>query len=108
MERPLKPRPHLLLVYMLLFVSCFSFSCSRSAPSAPASSTSPNSTGNIFEEYLNSNIPPADGFDFAVGDRDGKGPYFEKTSGQRYAGWYVATHFADNYNYGIHTGEDWS
>ncbi|HEX7723310.1 MAG TPA: L,D-transpeptidase family protein [Pyrinomonadaceae bacterium] len=57
---------------------------------------------------MNTDFKPADGFDFAVGDRDGKGPYDDKATGKRYPGWYVATHFGDNYSYGIHTGEDWS
>ena len=39
---------------------------------------------------------------------DGKGPYQDKATGQRYSGWYVATHFPDLYSYGIHTGEDWT
>ena len=57
---------------------------------------------------MRSEFAPADGFDFAVGDRDGKGAYEEISTGRRYPGWYVATHFPDNYSYGIHTGEDWS
>src|SRR6201988_1044764 len=63
---------------------------------------------NAFDEYLKTEFEPADGFDFAVGNRDGKGSYQDKTSGQRYSGWYVATHFVDIYSYGIHTGEDWA
>lgn len=57
---------------------------------------------------MKSEFASADGFDFAVGDRDGKGAYEEISTGRRYPGWYVATHFPDNYSYGIHTGEDWS
>lgn len=64
--------------------------------------------GNVFDDYLKTDFEPADGFDFAVGDRDGKGGYQDKATGQRYPGWYVATHFPDIYSYGIHTGEDWS
>lgn len=63
---------------------------------------------SVFDEYLKTDFKPADGFDFAVGDRDGKGPYDDKATGKRYSGWYIATHFGDNYSYGIHTGEDWS
>ena len=65
-------------------------------------------SGNVFDEYLRSDFTPADGFDFAVGDHDGKGAYQDKSTGKTYSGWYVATHFADKYSYGIHTGEDWS
>lgn len=64
--------------------------------------------GNVFDDYLKTDFESADGFDFAVGDRDGKGGYQDKATGQRYPGWYVATHFPDIYSYGIHTGEDWS
>jgi hypothetical protein len=60
----------------------------------------------VFEDYLNAE--PAEGFDFAVGDENGRGQYQSLSTGRTYPGWYVATHFADNYSYGIHTGEDWS
>jgi lipoprotein-anchoring transpeptidase ErfK/SrfK len=43
-----------------------------------------------------------------VGDANGKGTYEDKATDKSYPGWYVATHFAETYNYGIHTGEDWS
>jgi murein DD-endopeptidase MepM/ murein hydrolase activator NlpD len=82
--------------------------CARKpvAPSSPSSL--PRTAANAFDDYLKTDFEPADGFDFAVGDRDGKGAYQDKANGQRYSGWYVATHFADNYSYGIHTGEDWT
>ena len=73
----------------------------------PTQRQSPSSQ-SVFDEYLKTDFEPADGFDFAVGDRDGKGPYNDKATGKRYSGWYVATHFGANYSYGIHTGEDWS
>jgi murein DD-endopeptidase MepM/ murein hydrolase activator NlpD len=84
-----------------------SAACSRSPiPSTPAQSQAP--VVNVFDSYLETDFSPADGFDFAVGDRDGKGSYQDKTTGQTYSGWSVATHFADIYSYGIHTGEDWT
>jgi murein DD-endopeptidase MepM/ murein hydrolase activator NlpD len=49
----------------------------------------------------------ADGFDFAVGDKDAKGAY-TGASGKTYMGWYIATHTAEEYDLGIHTGEDWN
>ena len=85
--------------------------CSGCGKTSPASRNQPQPSANIstrFDEYLRTDFPPSDGFDFAVGDRDGKGPYDEKVTGKRYSGWYVATRFGDNYSYGIHTGEDWS
>src|SRR6185369_7904579 len=70
---------------------------------------SPRTTAaNVFDGYLKTDFEPADGFDFAVGDRDGKGAYRDQATGQSYSGWYVATHFPDIYSYGIHTGEDWT
>src|ERR1051326_3880919 len=76
--------------------------------SADPARPSPQPTRNLFDEYLKTDFEPADGFDFAVGDQEGRGPYQDKSTGMRYSGWYVATHFGDNYSYGIHTGEDWS
>ncbi len=92
----------------LAFVAIFGGACSRSSNSSPVQPRSQNSSANVFDDYLKTDFPPADGFDFAVGDKDGKGAYQDKTTGQRYSGWYVATHFPDIYSYGIHTGEDWT
>lgn len=50
----------------------------------------------------------ADGFDFPVGNVDGKGSYTSKTDGKTYNGWYIATHTAEEYSLGVHTGEDWN
>lgn len=48
----------------------------------------------------------ADGFDFPFGDPEGKGSYV--AGGKRFEGWYVAAGFAESYELGIHTGEDWN
>ncbi len=82
--------------------------CSPKAATPRSASPTPGTATNPFDEYLKTEFEPADGFDFAVGDRDGKGSYQDKANGQRYSGWYVATHFVDIYSYGIHTGEDWT
>jgi murein DD-endopeptidase MepM/ murein hydrolase activator NlpD len=88
-------------------VSLFLSSCSNQSPGAiPARSR--EIPTNAFDNYLQTEFEPADGFDFAVGDRDGKGPYQDKATAKTYSGWYVATHFVDVYRYGIHTGEDWT
>lgn len=50
----------------------------------------------------------AEGFDFPVGDLNGKGSYISLGSNQEYDGWYVATKTGDEYTLGIHTGEDWN
>ncbi|HEX3007383.1 MAG TPA: peptidoglycan DD-metalloendopeptidase family protein [Bacteroidales bacterium] len=47
-----------------------------------------------------------DGFDYPVGDRDGKGEYISKIDGKHYSSWYNATKFAEQYTLGIHPGID--
>src|SRR5207247_6115278 len=84
-----------------------SAACSRS-PISSISARPQTPPANVFDQYLQTDFAPADGFDFAVGDRDGKGSYQDQATGPPYSGWYVATHFADTYSYGIHTGEDWT
>ncbi|HZS08127.1 MAG TPA: peptidoglycan DD-metalloendopeptidase family protein [Blastocatellia bacterium] len=80
-----------------------------------ASGTAPATSGaerrgavDVFDAYLNAGVAPADGFDFPFGNPDGKGSYTDKATGRSYNGWYVATHFAEKYSMGIHTGEDWN
>lgn len=101
----------LLVSYLLLLgiVGMMTLACTQK-PVAPSLSTTETQrpAANVFDDYLTTDFEPADGFDFAVGDRDGKGPYQDESTGTRYSGWYVATHFGDKYSYGIHTGEDWS
>jgi murein DD-endopeptidase MepM/ murein hydrolase activator NlpD len=93
----------------LLVLTAMTLSCqSRLTTNSPSQPLNQTTTGNVFDSYLKTDSPPADGFDFAVGDRDGKGSYDDKATGKRYSGWYIATHFAEQYSYGIHTGEDWS
>ena len=60
-----------------------------------------------FDRWLRNPYPVADGFSFPVGDGDGGGAYTDPT-GRRHDGWYVATHMGDEYQLGIHTGEDWN
>jgi len=50
----------------------------------------------------------ADGFDYPVGNKDGKGSYTSEANGKTYSGWYIAVKCAENYSLGIHTGEDWN
>jgi murein DD-endopeptidase MepM/ murein hydrolase activator NlpD len=63
---------------------------------------------NVFDAFLHTEATPADGFDFAFGDVNGKGEYTDKATGQRFSGWYIATRFAEQYSLGIHPGEDWN
>jgi murein DD-endopeptidase MepM/ murein hydrolase activator NlpD len=48
-----------------------------------------------------------DGFDFPLGNKDGKGPYISLLDGKKYDSWHVSVPFAINYSLGIHPGEDW-
>jgi hypothetical protein len=57
---------------------------------------------------MRAEFAPADGFDFPFGDGEGGGSYTDAATGKRYAGWYKATRFAEEYSLGIHTGEDWN
>lgn len=61
-----------------------------------------------FAAWLSADFPVADGFDFAVGNADGRGGYTDSRTGRSYDGWHVATHFAEHYSLGIHPGEDWN
>jgi murein DD-endopeptidase MepM/ murein hydrolase activator NlpD len=95
---------------LLLPILCLSLalSCSRSVSRSNAPGGSPGNSTNALDDYLKSDFPPADGFDFPFGDGNGGGTYVDKSTGKRYDGWYIATHFAENYSLGIHPGEDWN
>jgi murein DD-endopeptidase MepM/ murein hydrolase activator NlpD len=83
--------------------------CSSGAGSNGATPESTARTAvNTFEGYIDSDLSVADGFDFPFGDADGKGAYTDLATGRSHDGWYVATHFAEVYSMGIHTGEDWN
>jgi hypothetical protein len=90
---------------LILVIVCVQ-ACQRPARSNP--SHPPPTSTNVFDAYLNTNIPPADGFDFPVGDANAKGLYRDLATGIEYSGWRIDTHFAENYQLGIHTGEDWN
>jgi hypothetical protein len=61
-----------------------------------------------FENFLKSEIVPADGFDFPVGDVDGQGEYQDQKTKKNHQGWYVSARFAQWYSFGLHPGEDWN
>ena len=94
---------------LALGVICFG-SCKKSSsqPTRQPTRQQRPATQNTFADYLRSDIPPADGFDFAVGDANGKGSYRDLATGTQFTGWYVATQFNESYSLGIHTGEDWN
>ncbi len=64
--------------------------------------------GNVFDAYLNTEYPAANGFDFPIGDVNGEGSYSDKVTGAEHKGWFVATKFGEVYSLGIHPGEDWN
>jgi len=93
-----------LIAFVLVSLSSCSSPVKRSS-SLPSSQPTPS---DVFDAFMATDIPPADGFDFAIGDENGRGRYVDKASGQEFAGWYVAVQFAEEYSLGIHTGEDWN
>jgi murein DD-endopeptidase MepM/ murein hydrolase activator NlpD len=100
---------HLWTVGVFLLVTLCGCSPALNKKSSGASTTAqPQQPANIFDDYMSTEFPPADGFDFPVGNEDGKGGYTDRESGKRFDGWYIATEFAEEYSLGIHTGEDWN
>ena len=99
----------LALTVMLLASEAGSVSVSRSSPPPPGFQRPlpPRDPADAFERYLSTDITPADGFDFPVGDPDAQGSYTDR-SGKTHHGWYVAVRFGEWYSYGIHPGEDWN
>jgi murein DD-endopeptidase MepM/ murein hydrolase activator NlpD len=95
-----------MLSLLLLLNGCSS--TVNSSRSSTADQRAHSTSRNVFDNYLNSATKPADGFDFPVGDTDGKGAYVDSSTGKRYDGWYIATKFAEEYSLGIHPGEDWN
>ena len=105
----------------ILFIACIAIAafafCYRyifaSASSSPGNSSSAE---NIFSPETPEEKDPvkilldtslADGFDFPVGNKEGKGSY-KSADGKQYDGWYIAVKCAEEYSLGIHTGEDWN
>ena len=104
---------HVVIIYLLVAptIGCQSNALSSSTSQSQAQlsqASSKKSTGNPFDDFLQTEIAPADGFDFPIGDADGKGAYTDKATGKTHNGWYVATRYAEKYSLGIHPGEDWN
>jgi murein DD-endopeptidase MepM/ murein hydrolase activator NlpD len=98
--------PAVLIVVIVCVQACQR--TTRSSPSSNQSNQQQQTAPNVFDAYLETDLPPADGFDFPVGDVNAGGPYRDIATGIGYHGWRIATHFAENYELGIHTGEDWN
>ncbi|MEW5850152.1 MAG: hypothetical protein AB2A00_15295, partial [Myxococcota bacterium] len=52
---------------------------------------------DVFDAFLRTEYPVADGFDFPVGDPDARGSYRDERTGRRHRGWYVAAGFLHHY-----------
>jgi murein DD-endopeptidase MepM/ murein hydrolase activator NlpD len=95
--------------FLLFWILTFAlYGCTSITKPKIAATSETTPAKNVFDNYLGSEFPPADGFDFPFGDADGKGSYIDKSTGTLHKGWYVATHFAEEYSLGIHPGEDWN
>ena len=99
-------RPHHWITAVLIVVVGFVISCRNASQNR--STTNTRSVQDQFAPYFNSDVLAADGFDFAVGDPNGKGSYLDLSTGTTYNGWYIAMQFNEDYSLGIHTGEDWN
>lgn len=100
--------PRLALSILIFAQLVLILSCSRTVEITNPLVSSQASNANVFDEYMTLEISPADGFDFPVGDPDGKGSYKDQTSGATHNGWLIATQFGEKYSLGIHPGEDWN
>ncbi len=98
---------HLPPAVLIIVVVCVQ-ACQRPTPSNSNPPHQQQTSPNVFDANLETDVPPADGFDFPVGDANASGPYKDIATGIGYYGWRIATHFAENYELGIHTGEDWN
>ncbi len=63
---------------------------------------------DVFDRFMKADFPPADGFDFPVGDPDARGGYTDIGAGEKHPGWYIAVDFCQYYMYGLHPAEDWN
>jgi murein DD-endopeptidase MepM/ murein hydrolase activator NlpD len=98
----------LIIIYLSLASALLSSACANHNGIQPNPTQPSHSRANIFDEYMNAEAPPADGFDFPIGNSDAEGIYTDKATGKQHNGWYVATRFAEEYSLGIHPGEDWN
>jgi murein DD-endopeptidase MepM/ murein hydrolase activator NlpD len=102
----------LLTFPILLGAALMVFGCRQESGSPSPTNASPRASsserGDPFDGFLHAETAPADGFDFPLGDPDGKGSYTDKATGITHNGWRIATRFVEKYSMGIHTGEDWN
>lgn len=104
----MKPLAVLFWFFAVLAVGCQSGENSSSSFQSDTQPRRLTSTSNPFDDFLQNDFMPADGFDFPFADIDGKGAYTDKATGKTHNGWYVATKFGEKYSLGIHPAEDWN
>lgn len=111
-KRTLPDAARALALLSLLCAACSSAPRAGAGKAAVPSDNTPTAAAQAgpldFDEYMRAEFAPADGFDFPFGDGEGGGSYTDLATGKRHEGWYVATHFAEAYSMGLHTGEDWN
>ena len=99
----------LIPLYLLLLGSVFLSHCSNEKKTKInlladeinlADSLLPISISTISDSMI------ADGFDYPLGDRDGKGGYVSLTNEKSYDSWIITTKFGDIYRFGVHPGTD--
>lgn len=75
----------------------------------PVSESSPAAVPVVASaDFLDTPYPPADGFDFPLGEGEAKGAYIDLATQKKHEGWYIATKFIEQYALGLHPGEDWN
>lgn len=97
-----------LSIFFILSVNCSIDRANSENPNEFFDSSDSEAGLNTFDRFLKADYEPADGFDFPIGNADGKGSYTDKATGKNHDGWYIATRFAEQYDLGIHPGEDWN
>ncbi len=106
---PLNPTVHAFLILTIFLAGCKSSATPTSfSPNPSLAVVARNPALNVFDDFLKSEIPIADGFDFPVGDVNAKGSYTDKVTGKTHNDWYIATKFGEQYALGIHPAEDWN
>ena len=93
---------------VLSLIIASQFACSDSSSELSQLRDTASTPIDLFDTYLETDFPPANGFDFPVGNPDAEGSYIDRTTGKEHNGWYIATKFAEKYSLGIHPGEDWN
>lgn len=93
-----------------ILISILFFSCGSNIEKESKSQSQNLNTENPIDNEIGINDLTdtliVNGFDFPVGNPNGKGQYTSKTDGKTYDSWYNATKFAEKYSLGIHTGID--